>query len=238
MRRIAIEVGAMLLLATAFAGCGSVGVRGSGNPAIESREVSGFSEIVLKGAGRLVVDVTGTESLTIEADDNLLPLITSEVVDGRLVLDATSSIAPTTDIIHSVTVKTLHGVHLDGSGDIVVSALDASDFDASIGGSGDVELSEIDVGRLDARIEGSGEIIAAGSAEQLDVSISGSGTFSGERLESFDCSVDISGSGDATVFATSTLAGSISGSGDITYFGDPRLDSDIAGSGELRPGRS
>lgn len=39
---------------------------------IEARDVSGFNEIVLLGSGEVIVDVTGTDSLEIEAEDNVV----------------------------------------------------------------------------------------------------------------------------------------------------------------------
>ncbi|HWL48440.1 MAG TPA: DUF2807 domain-containing protein, partial [Acidimicrobiia bacterium] len=64
----------MLLSALVASSC-IVGVEGSGNVITESREVSDFNEIVLGGSGRVMVEVTGTESLTIEAEDNIMPLL-------------------------------------------------------------------------------------------------------------------------------------------------------------------
>src|SRR5215212_8679511 len=66
------------------AGCG--GVRGSGVMASETRSVSGFSEVALSGTGDVRIAQSGQESLTIEAEDNLLPLLETFVEDGRLTL--------------------------------------------------------------------------------------------------------------------------------------------------------
>jgi hypothetical protein len=49
---------------------------------LESRQVSGFTKIELSGSGELKIEQTGTESLTISAEDNVLPKITSEVSDN------------------------------------------------------------------------------------------------------------------------------------------------------------
>ena len=57
---------------------------GSGNVVSESRNVSGFTKIDLSGAGEVTIDQNGTEALTIEAEDNLMSKVTSEVGDGTL----------------------------------------------------------------------------------------------------------------------------------------------------------
>src|SRR5262249_23160665 len=61
-------------------------VVGSGRVASEARQVRNFDEVALTGSGTLTVTQTGEESLTIQADDNILPLLTSDVVGRRLTL--------------------------------------------------------------------------------------------------------------------------------------------------------
>ena len=54
-------------------------ITGSGNVITESRDVSGFDGVSHTGIGRVIITQSDTESLTIEADDNLMEYITSEV---------------------------------------------------------------------------------------------------------------------------------------------------------------
>ncbi|HJQ77558.1 MAG TPA: head GIN domain-containing protein [Acidimicrobiia bacterium] len=209
------------------------GERGSGEVITETREVSGFSEIVLEGNGRVIVEVTGTESLTIEAEDNLMPLLTSSVEDGTLVLGATESIAPTRDIVYTITASTLEGLDIDGSGHIEAADLSGEAFTADIDGSGTIVLPELSLDRLDATISGSGDIEVSGTASLLEVSVSGSGNFEAEGLEASDATVVVSGSGEAVVNVTDSLDATVSGSGSIEYLGDPEVTSTISGSGDI-----
>lgn len=229
---------AVAVLLTSVAACGVVanvgGIRGSGSVITESRQVAGFSEIVLEGSGEVTVEFTDTESLTISAEDNLMPLLTSKVSNGRLVLGTSEPISPTVTISYRITVASLNSVSIDGSGTITIPPTTVDRFSASIRGSGQIVLSGITVGTFDAEIPGSGQIEVSGNADGVDVSISGSGTFSGEGLKSASASVMVSGSGQAIIFATDRLDGSISGSGAILYLGDPEVISDISGSGEIR----
>jgi hypothetical protein len=203
----------MLLAALVASSC-IVGVEGSGNVITESREVSDFNEIVLGGSGRVVVEVTGTESLTIEAEDNIMPLLETRVSNGRLRLDTNRSISPTVEVVYTITAATLDGLAISGSGTVEAEAIDGTDFRADISGSGDVDLEGMLSGLL-------------------SVSISGSGEFDGESLTAPDGEVDVSGSGNAVVNVTDTLEVSVSGSGDVEYVGQPSVDSDVSGSGTV-----
>jgi hypothetical protein len=56
-----------------------MGVRGSGNVVEETREVSGVSGVELATLGTLHVEIGESESLRIEAEDNLLEYIETDV---------------------------------------------------------------------------------------------------------------------------------------------------------------
>ncbi len=208
--------GVVLWLSAALfvAGCDSTfgdGVRGSGNVVTEGRDVSGFDEIVVLGSGSVVVTVTGTESLTIEAEDNIMPLLTAEVRNRRLELGSESSFSTTGGITFTITAAALSGIEIDGSGDVSASGIDVDSFEVTINGSGNV--------------------VANGTSRELNVGINGSGNFNGKGLEAAIGRVEVSGSGNAVVNVTDELAAVVSGSGSVEYFGDPTLDERISGSG-------
>jgi hypothetical protein len=203
----------ILMLSVVLGACSFLGERGSGTMAIEARDVSGFAEIELNGSGTVLVSVTGTESLKVEAEDNILPLLTSEVRDGRLVLGAKESISPTRDIVYTVTVINLEAVAVSGSGSVVAVDVVTNGF-------------EVD-------INGSGIVTPEGASEHLDLSISGSGEFEGEGFVSATGTVSVSGSGDAVVDVTDDLTVDVSGSGTVRYIGDPAVSTSISGSGEI-----
>ena len=187
---------------------------GSGKAATDTRSVSGFSSVEMSGSGELQIEQTGTESLVISADDNLLQYLTSDVSGGQLRLGMKSgSFSPSTPVVYKLTVKNLKGIALSGSGSINGKAL-ATD-------SMKIELS------------GSGEITTAGSTDHMEVVISGSGNVHGEGLKSKDARVEIDGSGSATVAASQRLDVNINGSGNVEYIGDPMVSTNNHGSGSV-----
>jgi Putative auto-transporter adhesin, head GIN domain len=228
----------LLAVVLALVGCTGTtvfgGIRGSGDLTTESRDVSGFTGIVLEGTGTVNVEITGTESLTIEAEDNLMPHLTSDVRNGRLVLGTDTAISTTRGITYTITVETLEGVTIDGSGNVDASEISGESFNAEINGSGTIDLTGLDLGRLEATISGSGGIDVTGTTDDLQVSIPGSGTFTGVDLQAATGDVTISGSGSAVVNVADTLAAVIDGSGSIEYLGNPTVDSTINGSGSIR----
>ena len=191
-------------------------INGSGKIVTEPRTVSGFFAVDLSGSGHVVIEQTGTESLTVTTDDNLLPYIKTEVHGSTLELGTKdmTNVSPTEDIIFKLTVKNLEGLEISGSGKADVKGLVAD--------------------RLQVRISGSGDVSGQGTAHDLELRISGSGSYRGQDIKSQRATVGVSGSGNAVVSASDTLKADVSGSGTVEYVGEPQVSQNISGSGSVR----
>jgi hypothetical protein len=203
------------LLASALLLTGCTIATGSGQTASESRDVSGFTKVQLTGSGEVTVRQSGAESLTVEADTKLLPLVTSEVSDSTLVLGLKRSTISLSNrpIRYQVEVRDLTGL--------------------SVSGSGDITATDISTAALRIEISGSGRITASGSAEVQELDISGSGSYRGADLDSKTARAQITGSGEGDLTVRDALDVRISGSGSVTYSGDPQVTQQITGSGKL-----
>ncbi|MGH2772298.1 MAG: GIN domain-containing protein [Actinomycetota bacterium] len=196
-------------------GRNDIHVVGSGVAKTETRPVSGISEVSIRGSATLMIDQTGTESLQVEAEDNLLEHLRSDVVGRRLELGLKPgvSIESTRPIIFRLTVARLAAVQGSGSGEIDIKALSGDSIEIGLSGSFDIK--------------------AAGSVTRQSLNISGSGDYSAEGLDSKEAQVQISGSGEAVVKVADKLDVSVRGSGSVRYSGSPRISRDIRGSGSV-----
>jgi hypothetical protein len=201
------------LLALLTVSCAFIAVEGSGDVITEEREVSGFDHIEISGSGRVVVRVTGVESLSIEAEDNIMPELVTEVRGGRLHLETRRSIDPTVEIVYNITAASLDGFTISGSANVTVEGVTGDEFSTEISGSGSV--------------------VGDGTVTSVVIAISGSGRFDGEGLTAASGSVDVSGSGAVVVSASDQLAISLSGSGTVEYIGSPTVEVDKSGSGTI-----
>lgn len=210
-------------------------VRGSGNVTTEERSVSGFTGVALVGIGRMEVVVGDTESLVIEAEENLLPYLISEVKDGRLIVRIANGVnlRPTKPVRYTVTVKSLDNLEVGGSGDVICKSVTATAFDMAILGSGDIEIGSLQADSLDATIGGSGSINVEGAVQTQTVRILGSGSYKGKDLQSADAKVEVLGSGSVHLWVTDTLDVNIAASGSVNYYGNPTVHKTILGSGDV-----
>jgi hypothetical protein len=216
-------------------------IRGSGEIVSEGRDVSGFDALALLGSGEVIITQGASEGLVIEADDNLLPLITSEVRSGTLELgfdraNWATVIQPSQPIRYLVAVRELGALDLAGSGRMEAASLSAEGLRLTISGSGDIVVEQLSASDLNATLSGSGSMQLAGQAERQVVSLPGSGNYEAGDLESQSAEVTLAGSGNVTVWVREALDVRLSGSGTVNYFGTPTVGQrDISGSGDINP---
>lgn len=189
-------------------------IKGSGQIRSETRALADFDSIELEDSSDLQIMIGDRFAVTVTADDNLLPLIGTEVHGHRL------SIGP------KGSYRTRHSPKIA----IQLPRLQA----LQISGSGDVDIGGLNDGALKLAIDGSGDIKARGAVDQLTLSIQGSGDINADAVTADRVDVEIDGSGDATVFAAKALNAVINGSGDITYRGSGAVvQQTVHGSGEV-----
>lgn len=232
-------IAALLLVTAGLTGCIGVSdwrtVRGSGNTLVETRDVSRFDRVSVSGAGELTILQGPEESLTIEADDNLLPLIHSDVANGHLSIGPKNvNLRPSQTIRYQLRVRSLGELHLSGSVQARAEGLKADRLSVSISGSGNMSVAHLDTKALTTQISGSGSMTAAGQADRQNIHISGSGNHRAPELKSSQAEAHISGSGHASLWVLESLNAHISGSGGVDYRGRPSVDSHVSGSGRVR----
>lgn len=230
-------------------------VNGSGNIVTQEVDVSNFDSVSLEGSGDVYIEQGQIESLTIEADDNILPLLETRVRGGELILSTkpNQNINPSQKIVYRITVKDLAGISLDGSGNFYVDPVKSDAMDISLAGSGDIRLKDLTTGNfsmdldgsgniivnqlaastIDSSINGSGDVELTGQASSQNISFSGSGNYLAGDLETQSADIDIDGSADITVWVTEDLNAKVDGSGTINYYGKPTVNQTGNGSGRI-----
>ncbi len=210
-------------------------VRGSGNVTTEIRMVSSFDQVSLNGQGDLIITQGEQESLQIEAEDNLIPVIETEVRGNTLHIGTknNTSINPTKPVKFFLTMKDISGLEISGSGDITSDSVTADDLLLDVNGLGNVMIDALSAESLEVDISGVGDVRVAGQVVRQVIQISGVGEYAGADLESETGMVKVSGSRNATVWVNQTLGVEIDGSGRVNYYGSPTVNQDISGAGEV-----
>ncbi len=205
----------------------------------ERREVSDFDEVHLEGSGTIILEQGEQDGLIIEADENLLPRIKSEVVEGRLRLGFKSWLDYLTHAGHPpihyrVTMRQVHGVSVSGSGRLQAGPIQTDRMRLKVSGAGDLALPELHASDLETSLSGTAKVTVGGAVQRQEISISGSGELNADQLACEEVRIRISGSGKVCVQAAQKLDVGISGAGDVRYIGQPRISHHISGSGKIQ----
>ncbi len=214
------------------------GVPGSGVVETEKRDVQNFDSITIRYPAEVIVTQGKVESLSIEAEDNVLPQLRTEVRDGTLVIENSEDnfskrVGATKVIRVTIVVKDLSKIDFSSAGTLSVDGLKADDFELNLSGAGEVTFSDVDFKNMTLRLSGAGSITGTGKVDTLDATISGLGEISAEGLAVSKATVRISGAGSATVRVSDELTAIISGAGSIDYYGDPNVEERISGAGSI-----
>lgn len=235
--KIVLIIAVISVLAIFAASCKwTIGmVRGSGDIETEERDVSDFHKVHLSGVGNLIITQGDEESLIIEADDNIIPLIKTDVFRHRLTIGFKRgyNFIPIAKIKYHLTVIDLDEISLSGAGDIDCDDFNTDRLEFDISGVGDIDFN-INAERVESTSSGAGDITLSGKVDSQEIDISGVGKYDAEELESRECSISLSGAGSATVNVSEELDVSISGVGNVNYTGSPHVEQDISGLGRVK----
>lgn len=207
----------------------------------EVRTIATFDRIKFKGVGELHLSQGDHEELAIEANEEIRKNISTEVVDGTLVIgyhfDWQDVLglrwigAGRTYIF--ITVKELKGFSLSGAGSLDSKALKTDNLDLSLSGAGSINIESLSASRLTISLSGAGSIATAGKVDSLDAQLSGAGSLKASELQTEEARVVVSGAGSARVKVAKKLDATISGVGSIDFSGEPAVTQKVSGVGSL-----
>ncbi len=237
-----------LWISTFSVSCGSLrgigpggAVPGSGTVHTETRKPGPFDAVHISYPADITIQQGLEDSVVIEADDNLLRQLSSELNSGRLTVKTIETswqkrVNPSQPVKIMITVRNLEEIVFSApTGSLDADGLHTGALKLVLSGAAQVQLNGLEVDLLDAVLSGAGDVKAAGTSREVRLLLSGAGNFNGADLMSDKAAVEISGMGDAIVRAETALTANITGAGSVRYFGEPRVEQTISGAGSVKP---
>ncbi len=212
MKRIAVSFTLTMTVALMLSAC-HFGVRGSGKRKTEKRDLPAFTSIETTGAFEVEVKCQKPVSFEIEADDNLLPLVETEVRGGVLHLSTTKGYSSKGGIIARINVPDLASIKSTGAGKFHITDVKNDSF----------EIRSTGVAQLDA----------AGQSKSVKISSTGAGQIDAHNLRADKADVDLTGAAVVEVNAVDELEVKVSGAGHVIYSGNPKVNKNVSGAGQV-----
>jgi Putative auto-transporter adhesin, head GIN domain len=205
MNAFKLACAAAPLMVLTLAGCGDHDVD-RGPVTTQVREVDDFDSIHMEGAARLEIAVGSKESVTIEAREESIDRVRTEVRGDTLHIRSKPKDWFISNGRPRVTVK------------ITLPALEYLKLE----GGNDVRLTGLSGGETRIRAEGAAHIKATGRVDELTVHMAGAGHADLGGLVADEAKVTVDGVGSVYVHPKDSLDATMNGVGAILYSGSPR----------------
>ena len=236
MLGIIVVIGMIILTATSCIRI--VGIRGSGNVKSEDRSVSGFDSLSVGSGMNLFLKQGSIESLRIEAEDNILPMILTAVKNGKLEIKYKNfliegfGLNPNKSINVYLTVKDLKEIDISSGVRIESEEIksDSLKIDVSSGAEGNMIIISK---KLVVGLSSGSNLEISGQVDSQDIDLGSGGEYSAKDLISKTVVINASSGSNAVVNASENLDVKISSGASVEYAGSPKVISDISSGGRL-----
>ncbi len=178
------------------------GVKGSGVIKTETRELPKFSAVDFGGAIEMEIVAQKDQRVEIEADDNILPLITTEVKGGTLYISNQQRINWHSKVKVRISVTDLNSLNVSGASKANASNIKCDNFKLDVSGASKIKLD--------------------GETNNLSVEASGASRVEASDLKAVKATADASGASKIYVNATESVEADASGASGISYSGNPK----------------
>jgi putative autotransporter adhesin-like protein len=219
--KIAVKSAALLIaLISLGSGCHRIHdeILGSGKVQQQKREVGSFNSISTEGAFDFEIVCQKPQSVEIEGDDNVLPLVTTEVSNN---------------VLH---IKSLRGYSVSRPITLRISLPDLTGLSAS--GAGNIEVSGIKNEKFGIDVNGAPTIRAAGETRNLNIDANGAGKIDTHKLRAARVVVEANGASRVEVYAAEKLDVTVSGPSQVIYEGDAVVNKTVNGPGSVEKKQS
>ena len=175
--------------------------KGSGRMATEVRELRDFSSIDVSSIFQVEITSQSEFHVEVEADDNLLQYIQTEVRGGELHISLDKGVKSKNPLRVRIGAPNIDRIEASGASKVFVSNLNNSKVEVDTSGASKIELS--------------------GETSQLIVDVSGASHINAAELKAVNATVDASGASRVNLSVSGELRSEASGASNISYAGNP-----------------
>ncbi len=211
-----------LALATTFTvltGCQQTVVTDSNNTIVgsgilseQARSIDTFTGVNLSGAFNATID-SCSDGIRLSGDDNILPLIQTEVSDQILYVFSDSNYESEELINVDICAGSLTSVAAAGANQVTVN-VELADADLDISGASDLTAADITGENLDIELSGASSATISGASTSMNADLSGSSALDARQLQN-DTTVLVATGASVARISANQISGSLSGASQL-----------------------
>jgi len=236
-----VRIAIALLMALFLSSCGfdiqigdfGTGKKGNGVVVNDTRSVGEDFTKVSASEGLLVYVTQADEfKIEVEADENVIDLIETDIKNGKLRIHTEENIGRATKNIYvslpKVTaLRSSSGAHLTSKNVIKTTELEVD------GSSGAIIDLEVVTNEIEIDASSGANLNISGSTDDALVDVSSGGNINAKDLETRTCNADASSGGNVKIQVSKSLVADASSGGNISYSGDPNVEKKKSVSGSV-----
>jgi len=213
MRKLALLVALLPIVASGCHHGARSDIRGSGKREVQKRPIAAFTSIDTEGAFNITVTCQKDLSLEVEGDDNVLNYVTVEVKNNVLRLSNSRGYSTSEPVSFKISVPNLEGL--------------------SVSGAGNIEIKEMKNDKFEIDSSGAPSITVSGTTKIIDIDTNGAGKIDTHNLRASRGIVESNGVSKVDVDVADQLDVTVSGPSLVTYKGDPVVNKTVHGPGKV-----
>ncbi|MFD1615224.1 head GIN domain-containing protein [Gelatiniphilus marinus] len=212
------------------------GVKGNGNVQIVDRTVT-ESFLAIKATEGLDVYLTqgNSESISVEADENLHELILTEVIDGVLKIHTSQNIGKATAKKVMVSFKDVSAITSTSGSDVYsTNTISANHLKLKSTSGSDMEL-DVNTSILECKSTSGSDLKLSGKTNKLIAEATSGSDIKASNLIAESSEVKATSGADISVNTVKELTAKATSGGDIKYYGNPeKVNKKDGVSGSIR----
>lgn len=209
------------------------GQKGNGEIVNETRDVTEDFTAIAASEGLEVYVKQGEDYyIEVEADENIIELIGTDIRNGRLKIHAIENIGQATKKVYvtlpEITVlKSSSGANLRTEG---MFKADRLEIDSS---SGSILAAEFTANALELEASSGANLSISGSSDTANIDVSSGGNINAKELQVKVCHAEASSGGNIKIHVLESLTADAGSGGNISYSGEPDVQKKKSVSGSV-----
>lgn len=212
------------------------GVRGNGNVETVERTISEpFNAIKATEGLNVYLTQGNSESIIVEADENLHELILTEVIDGVLKIHTSKNIGRASSKKVMINFKDISAITSTSGSDVYSTNTISADYLKLKSTSGSDMKLEVNTVTLECKSTSGSDLKLSGKTGKLIAEATSGSDIKAANLVAESSQVKATSGADISVNTSKELTASASSGGDIKYYGNPeKVNKNKSSSGSVR----
>jgi hypothetical protein len=230
-----LVLAALMAALAVFAGCGTQGVRGSGEMVNFSIDAANFIGIDIYGGFEVIFRRSPDFSVNLSIQENLFEHIEVDVRGGNLRVRTIENIRTDAGFTPRLYID---APSIERA--VFAGAVNARDWDDirtesfSLNASGAVNVEFFIVAEsINIDVAGAANLVLSGDAHSLELVVAGAANVEAFGLVLYEAVIDLAGAGSVDINASNYLDVNLSGVGTVNFMGNPRIARNVTGLGRI-----